>query len=151
MLPSERLAALGVDLPDTAAPLGAYVPAKLVGNQILTSGQLPIEVDGSVITGRLGADLGTPDGAHAARVACLKAISAAAAVAGHVDEITEVVRVTVFVNSASDYTEQAQVANGASELLHEIFGDAGRHVRSAVGVATLPVGAAVEVELVVEA
>lgn len=150
MLPSERLAELGIELPQTAAPLGAYVPAKVVGNQGLTSGQLPVQLDGSIIAGRLGQTLVTAEGAEAARVACLRALSALVSVVGHIDELRSVVRLTVYVNSAPDYTEQALVANGASELLHQVFGDAGRHVRSAVGVAALPADAAVEVELVVE-
>lgn len=150
MLPSERLAELGIELPAAAAPLGAYLPAKRIGGQITTSGQLPVAADGSITTGRLGpGGLDLAAGQQAARVAVLKALSAAAVVAGHVDEIREVIRVVVYVNSSPTFYDQPKVANGASELLIEIFGDAGRHVRSAVGVASLPANAAVEVELVV--
>lgn len=151
MLVSERLAELGIELPPTTAPLGAYVPAKRQGSQIVTSGQLPVHLDGTILTGRLGGGLDVAEGQQAARLAVLKALSAAAALAGHVDEIREIVKVVVYVQSSSSFTEQPQVANGASELLLEIFGDAGRHVRSAVGVAALPMNAAVEIELTVEA
>ena len=101
------------------------------------------------MTGRLGGGLGVAEGQTAARVAVLNALAAVSALLGHVDEIREVVRVVVYVNSSTGFTEHAQVANGASGVLLEIFGDAGRHVRSAVGVAALPLNAAVEVELVV--
>lgn len=148
-LPSERLQAAGHELPAIAVPLGAYIPAKVIGDQVLSSGQLPADVDGQIVTGRLGAGLSTADGAQAAQLACLRALAAVAQAAGGLDRIREVVRVMVFVNSDAHYTEQALVANGASDLLLEVFGDAGRHVRSAVGVAVLPAGAAVEVELVV--
>ena len=101
------------------------------------------------MTGRLGGGLGVAEGQAAARVAVLNALAAVSSLLGHVDEIREVVRVVVYVNSSTGFTEHAQVANGASDVLLEIFGDAGRHVRSAVGVAALPLNAAVEVELVV--
>ncbi len=149
MLASERLAELGIELPVAAAPLGAYVPARRIGSQVLTSGQLPITADGGIITGRLGADLDVAAGQRAARAAALKAIAAAVTQVGHVDEIREIVKVVVYVCATASFTDHAKVANGASDLLIEIFGDAGRHVRSAVGVASLPAGAAVEVELVV--
>ena len=150
MLPSERLALAGLELPTPVAPIGSYVPAKRVGDQIWTSGQLPIGPDGKLASGRLGAGVSVADGQQAARTAALNAVAAAAAIAGHVDEIEGVAKVMVFVSSAPSFTEQPQVANGASDLLAEIFGDAGRHVRSAVGVAALPKDASVEVELVFE-
>ena len=150
MLPSERLALAGLELPTPVAPIGSYVPAKRVGDQIWTSGQLPIGPDGKLASGRLGAGVSVADGQQAARTAALNAVAAAAAIAGHVDEIEGVAKVTVFVSSAPSFTEQPQVANGASDLLAEIFGDAGRHVRSAVGVAALPKDASVEGELVFE-
>lgn len=149
MLASEHLAAIGVELPQIAAPLGAYLPAKRSGSQVLTSGQLPVAADGSILTGRLGEDLNVAQGQNAARVAVLRALSAATSLVGHVDEIREVVRLVVYVNSTPSFTDLPKVANGASELLIQIFGDAGRHVRSAVGVSSLPANAAVEVELVV--
>lgn len=149
MLASERLAELGIELPIRTTPLGAYIPAKQWGSQVFTSGQLPVLADGKIVTGRLGGGLGVAEGQAAARVAVLNALAAVSALLGHVDEIREVVRVVVYVNSSTGFTEHAQVANGASDVLLEIFGDAGRHVRSAVGVAALPLNAAVEVELVV--
>ena len=149
MLASERLAELGIELPIRTTPLGAYIPAKQWGSRVFTSGQLPVLADGKILTGRLGGGLGVPEGQAAARVAVLNALAAVSALLGHVDEIREVVRVVVYVNSSTGFTEHAQVANGASGVLLEIFGDAGRHVRSSVGVAALPLNAAVEVELVV--
>lgn len=149
MSASERLAASGVELPPVVAPVGAYLPAKVFAGQVLTSGQLPVDAGGRLVAGRVGEDLDVADGQRAARIAVVNALAAAASVAGGLDAIREVVRVLVFVNSAPGFTDQALVANGASELLGEVFGEAGRHVRSAVGVASLPKGAAVEVELVV--
>ena len=151
MSASERLTELDIELPATPVSLGAYAPAKRVGTQVFTSGQLPIDLDGNIITGRLGADVDLDSGKQAARLAILRALSAVVSVAGTIDAIREVVRVCVFVNSTPEFTDQALVANGASELLIELFGEEGRHVRSAVGVAVLPANAAVEVELVVEA
>ena len=149
MLASERLAELGIELPVKSAPLGAYVPAKQWGSRVFTSGQLPILADGTILTGRLGGGLDVAAGQAAARAAVLNALAAVSALLGHIDEIHEVVRVEVYVNSSTAFTEHAKVANGASDVLLDIFGDAGRHVRSAVGVAALPMNAAVEVELVV--
>lgn len=148
--PSERLAALGLELPPVAAPVAAYVPATASGNHVLTSGQLP-SVDGTLVaTGKVGADLSLSQGADAARVAALNALAAAASLTGGLDGIARIVKATVFVASTPDFTGQPQVANGASQLFVEIFGDAGQHVRSAVGVPVLPLDAPVEVELTVE-
>lgn len=147
---SERLAELGIDLPAVAAPVAAYVPATRAGDQILTSGQLPF-VDGALsVTGKVGAEVSAEEAASAARVAALNAVAAAADVAGGVDLIRRVVKVVVFVASDPAFSGQPAVANGASLLLGEIFGEAGVHVRSAVGVAILPLDSPVEVELVVE-
>lgn len=150
MTASARLAELGIELPPVAKPVAAYVPAVRAGSLIQTSGQLPSVAGVLTVTGKLGVDVSAEQGKDAARVAVLNALAAAAAVAGGIDEIVRVVRVVVFVASASDFTGQPQVANGASELLGEIFGDAGIHARSAVGVAVLPLDAPVEVELTVE-
>ncbi len=147
---SERLAELGIGLPAVAAPVAAYVPATRAGDQILTSGQLPF-VDGALsVTGKVGAEVSAEEAASAARVAALNAVAAAADVAGGVDLIRRVVKVVVFVASDPTFSGQPAVANGASLLLGEIFGEAGVHVRSAVGVAVLPLDSPVEVELVVE-
>lgn len=151
MSASAHLAELGIELPPVAAPVAAYVPAIRVGNQVWTSGQLPF-VDGELTaTGKVGGAVSPEDAAAAARTAALNAIAAAADVAGGIDEIRRILKVVVFVASAPDFTGQPAVANGASTLLGDVFGDAGQHVRSAVGVAALPLDAAVEVELVVEA
>ncbi|GAA4890735.1 RidA family protein [Tessaracoccus lubricantis] len=147
---SDRLAELGIDLPPVAAPVAAYVPATRVGNQVWTSGQLPF-VDGELTAvGKVGAAVSQDDAVAAARTAALNAVAAAAEVAGGVDNIRRVLKVVVFVASEPGFTAQPAVANGASNLLGEVFGDAGVHVRSAVGVAVLPLDSAVEVELVVE-
>lgn len=145
---SERLAALGIDLPAVAAPAGAYVPAVRVGDLIHTAGQLPF-VDGALpATGKVGADIGLEDAAGFARVAALNAVAAAASVAGGVDALTRIVKVVVFVASDPAFTAQPQVANGASELLGDLFGTP--HARSAVGVAVLPLDSPVEIELIAE-
>lgn len=146
---SGRLVELGITLPPVAAPVAAYVPAVRSGSYVYTSGQLPM-VDGKLsTTGKVGAEL-TPDEARdAARICALNALAAVDALVG-IDTVARVVKVVGFVASAAGFTGQPAVVNGASELLGEIFGDAGRHARSAVGVAELPLGAPVEVELVVE-
>lgn len=144
---SERLAELGIELPPVAAPVAAYIPATRFGDVIRTSGQLPL-VDGALpAVGKVGSDVPAEDAKGLARVAALNALAAAAALAGGVDGLSRVVHVTVFVSSALDFTGQAAVANGASEVLGEIFGEAGRHSRSAVGVAVLPLDTPVEVEV----
>ncbi len=148
--PDERLAAMGLSLPPVTAPLAAYVPAVRTGSTVYTAGQLPI-VDGMLLaTGKVGAEVGAIEAAALARTCALNALAAAASVAGGLSEISRIVKLTGYVASAPDFTGQPQVVNGASELLIEIFGEAGRHARSAVGTAVLPLDAPVEVELVVE-
>ncbi len=152
MKPSERLAELGINLPPVAAPVAAYVPAKVIGTQVWTSGQLPF-LDGRLgLTGRVGGTGQTTAemAAGQARICALNALAAAADVAGGVDHIGRILKLVVFVASEPGFTAQPTVANGASELMGEIFGEAGAHVRSAVGVASLPLDAPVEVELVGE-
>ena len=151
MTASANLAGLGLELPPVAVPVAAYVPATRVGTQVWTSGQLPFVAGSLTVTGKVGADVSPEDAAAAARVTALNAVAAAAQVAGGIDAIGRVLRVVVYVASAPGFTGQPAVANGASLLLQEVFGDAGVHVRSAVGVAELPLGSPVEVELVVEA
>lgn len=145
------MAAAGMEMPPVVTPLASYVPARRSGDHIHSSGQLPL-VDGELIAvGKLGATVSTADGVRAARAAALNALSSVAQVAGGVDNIARVMRVVVYVASDPNFLEQPAVANGASELLSEIFGpENGSHVRSAVGVCVLPLDAAVEVELVVE-
>jgi enamine deaminase RidA (YjgF/YER057c/UK114 family) len=148
--PEERLAALGLSLPPVVTPLAAYVPAVRSGNTVYTAGQVPM-ADGQLLSaGKVGAEVGAAEAAALARTCALNALAAAASVAGGVSAISRVVKVTGFVASAPDFTGQPQVVNGASELLLEIFGEAGRHARSAVGVAVLPLNAPVEIELIVE-
>jgi len=146
----ERLAALGLTLPPVTAPVAAYVPAVRTGNYVYTSGQLPV-VDGKLqAAGKVGDAVSPDDAARLARVCALNALAAAAAAAGGLGSIRRVVKVLGFVASAPGFTGQAQVVNGASELLTEVLGDAGRHARSAVGMAVLPLDAPVEVELIAE-
>jgi enamine deaminase RidA (YjgF/YER057c/UK114 family) len=147
---SARLAELGLELPPVAAPLAAYVPALRVGDLVYSSGQLPSVAGQLVATGKVGAEVSVETGVECARTAALNALAAVSEQAGGVDEIERVVRVVIYVASTADFTGQPQVGNGASELVGEVFGDAGRHVRSAVGVAVLPLDAPVEVELVVQ-
>jgi len=150
MVPSKRLAEMNLTLPTVAAPIGSYVPAIRTGRYAITSGQIPFR-DGKVIrAGKAPADLSIEDAADGAAIAALNGLAAIAQIAGGLDAIVRVVRVCVFVNSSPGFTDQPKVANGASDLLVKIFGDAGRHARSAVGVSELPRNAAVEVELMVE-
>ena len=148
--PENRLAELGLELPPVAAPAAAYVPAVRTGNLVYTSGQVPF-VDGKLpATGKAGAEV-TPEEAYdLARICALNALAAIKAELGDLSRVTRVVKLLVFVASAPDFTGQPQVGNGASDLLGEVFGDAGKHARSAVGVAVLPLDAPVEVEMIVE-
>ena len=148
--PAARLAELGLTLPEVVRPLAAYVPAVRTGNHVYVSGQLPM-VNGELpATGKVGAEVDVAQAKALARVCALNALAAAAAAAGGLAAITRIVKVTGFVASAPDFTDQPLVVNGASELLVEVFGDAGRHARSAVGVAALPRDTPVEVELIAE-
>lgn len=148
--PEGKLAELGLTLPDVAAPVAAYVPAVRTGSYLYTAGQLPF-VDGELpITGKVGVDV-TPEQAYdCARTCTLNGLAAARSVLGDLAVVTQVVKVVVFVASDPSFTGQPQVANGASELLGQVFGDIGAHARSAVGVAVLPKDSPVEVELVLE-
>ncbi|MFD6896808.1 RidA family protein [Rhodococcus sp. NPDC060086] len=144
-----RLTGLGITLPPVAKPVAAYVPAVRSGNTVYTSGQLPM-VDGVLnYAGKVGADVSAEDAKAAARISALNALAAVDALVG-IDNVVRIVKVVGFVASADGFTGQPGVVNGASELLGEIFGEAGAHARSAVGVAELPLGASVEVELMVE-
>ncbi len=146
---SQRLTELGIELPAVVAPLASYLPAVRTGRYVYTSGQLPI-VDGQLpATGKVGAEVLPEDAAHYARLCALNALAAVHALVG-IDSVVRVVKVVGFVASSPDFTGQPAVVNGASDLLGEIFGEAGAHARSAVGVAVLPRDAPVEVELIVE-
>lgn len=146
----ERLAALGLTVPEVATPLAAYVPAVVTGNYVYTSGQLPF-IDGALPrTGKVGFDLTADEAAELARQCALNAIAAVKSQIGDLDRVRRVVKVVGFVASAPEFTSQPAVMNGASNLLKEAFGDAGTHARSAVGVAVLPMDSPVEVEMIVE-
>lgn len=150
-LASERMADLGLTLPPVPAPVAVYVPAVRFSDLVFTSGQLPL-VDGQLMAvGQVGAAVSGEEAYACARVAALNALAAVAEATGDLDVIARIVKVVVYVSSAPDFTGQPQVANGASELLAEIFGRTGQHARSAVGVASLPLNSPVEVELIVAA
>ena len=146
---SARLAELGIELPPVAAPVAAYLPAVRTGSLVYTSGQVPT-VDGELpAAGKVGDQVSAQDAAGYARICALNALAAIDALVG-IDSVVRVVKVVGFVASAPGFTGQPSVINGASELLVEVFGEAGQHARSAVGVAELPIDAPVEVELIVE-
>lgn len=143
-----RLAALGLALPEAAAPVAAYVPAVEIGGLLHISGQLPFR-DGAVMTGRLGEDRDLEFGVEAAQRCALMLVAQMRAALGDLGRVERIVKLGAFVNSAPGFTDQPKVANGASELMVALFGDAGRHARSAVGVPVLPLGAVVEVDAIV--
>jgi len=151
MTATERLAALGLSLPEVASPVGTYVPAKRHGDLVYSSGQLPL-VDGALVAqgsvGQREGDVAPERALECARVAALNAVAAVAQAAGGLDAIEGILRVTGYVASAPGFTAQPAVINGASGLLGDIFGESGRHARSAVGVSALPLGAPVEIEIV---
>ncbi len=145
-----RLSDLGIILPDVATPVAAYVNVVESGNLIFVSGQLPMRDGKVVFTGKVGRDIKPAQAQEAARLCAINALAALKAQLGSFEQIRRIVRLEVFVNSAAGFTGQSQVANGASLLLQQVFGDAGKHTRMAVGVAELPLNAAVEVAMVVE-
>lgn len=145
-----RLAELGLELPPVVKPVAAYVPAVITGNLVYTSGQLPMVGGVLPAVGKVGAEVGADEAQEYARICALNALAAADSVIGSLDRVTRVVKVTGFVASDPDFTGQPGVINGASQLLGEVFGDAGKHARSAVGVAVLPLDAPVEVEIILE-
>lgn len=146
---SQRLAELGIELPTVVAPLASYIPAVRTGQLVYTSGQLPL-VDGALpATGKVGGEVSPEDAARYARICALNALAAVHALVG-IDSVVRVVKLVGFVASSPGFTAQPAVVNGASNLLGEVFGEAGAHARSAVGVAVLPLDAPVEVELIVE-
>jgi enamine deaminase RidA (YjgF/YER057c/UK114 family) len=149
-LPSQRLAAAGIELPPVAKPVADYLPALTTAGQIYTSGQLPFRDGALAWTGKVGAEVSLDQATQAARIACLNALAAAASQVGGIDGIQRVVKLTVYVASAPDFTAQPAVANGASAVLTAALGPLGRHARSAVGVAVLPLDSPVEVELILE-
>jgi enamine deaminase RidA (YjgF/YER057c/UK114 family) len=145
--PEERLRELGYALPPAPAPVGSYVPFVRIDRLVMTSGQLPMREGRLIAAGKVGAGLSVEQGAEAARLTVVNALAQLAVAAGGLENVERIVRLGVFVNSADGFTDQAKVANGASDLLVAVFGDAGRHVRAAVGVNELPLNAPVEIEL----
>lgn len=143
-----KLAELGLTLPEAASPIAAYVPAVEAAGLLHISGQLPFR-DGKVMTGRLGDDVSLEEGQEAARRCGLMLVAQIKTALGGLDRVERIVKLGVFVNSTADFTDQPKVANGASELMVALFGDAGRHARAAVGVTALPLGAAVEIDAIV--
>ncbi|MGS4883547.1 RidA family protein [Roseibium sp. MB-4] len=145
-----RLAELGVTLPDAAAPAANYVPSVKTGNQLFISGQLPMESGAIAVTGKLGEGLQVEDGQKAAKLCAINLLAQAKAATGDLDKVVRLVKIVGFVNSTGDFTDQPKVINGASDFLVEAMGDSGRHARSAVSAASLPFGAAVEIEAIFE-
>jgi enamine deaminase RidA (YjgF/YER057c/UK114 family) len=148
--PEERLEALGLAVPEVAKPVAAYIPAVRSGDHVFTSGQLPMRSGELMYAGKVGEAVSQEEAVEAARQCGLNALAAVRAEVGELSAVKRIVKVVVFVASTPEFTGQPLVANGVSELLGEVFGDVGRHARSAVGVAVLPLDAPVEVELVVE-
>lgn len=144
----KRLAELGITLPEPAAPVAAYVPVVVAGGLAHVSGQVSI-VGGQLLKGRLGEDLTLDQGVEGARACGLMILAQLKAALGSLDRVERIVKLGAFINSTADFTDQPKVANGASELMAEVFGDAGKHARSAVGVPSLPLGVAVEVDAIV--
>lgn len=148
--PEERLAALGIELPTPPAPVANYVRAVTTGNLVFLAGHGPLKPDGTYVTGKLGKDLTIEEGYEAARFTAIAMLASLKAEIGDLDRVRRIVKVTGMVNSDPAFTQQPKVINGCSDLLVSIFGDQGKHARAAVGMAALPIGIAVEIEMVVE-
>lgn len=146
----EKIKKMGITIPEAAKPLAAYIPALQVGNLVMTSGQVPITGGVIKFQGKVGKDLSEEEGKEAAKLCALNCLSAIRSLTGSLDKIKRIIKLTVFVNSTEGFTAQPKIANGASEFIVEIFGEAGKHVRSAVGVSELPLNSAVEIEMIVE-
>ncbi len=140
----------GIKIPEAPKPLASYIPVTKVGNLVFTAGQIPLKDGALAYEGKVGTDITVEEGMKAALICTINCLSVIKSEIGSLDNIKKIVKVTVFVNSADGFTDQPKVANGASDLLVEVFGDAGKHVRSAVGVNELPIGASVEIEMIVE-
>lgn len=147
---ASRLKALGIVLPAPGAPQANYIPTVTVGRLIFVSGQVSIAPDGTRFVGKVGRDFTVAQGREAARICAINTLANLNAALGDLDKIARLVKLTGFVNCPADFDEPHQVINGASDLLVEVLGERGRHTRSAIGVATLPLGAAVEIELIAE-
>jgi len=145
---NEKLVQLGITIPEAPSPLAAYVPGQVTGNFLYTSGQVALQNGALAYKGRIGADLSEEEGIVAARVCVLNCLGVAKKYLGDLDRIEQIVKLTVFVNCVEGYPNQPKIANGASELLVEIFGEKGKHARSAVGVSGLPLDSPVEIEMI---
>jgi enamine deaminase RidA (YjgF/YER057c/UK114 family) len=148
--PEERLAALGIELPTPPAPVANYVRAVTTGNLVFLAGHGPLRADGTYVTGKLGKDISLEEGYEAARLTAIAMLASLKAEIGDLDRVKRIVKVTGMVNSDPAFTDQPKVINGCSDLLVSIFGNQGKHARAAVGMASLPIGIAVEIEMVVE-
>jgi len=146
----DKLKSLGITLPQAAAPAANYVPWVISDNQVFVSGQLPMEDGKIAVAGQLGDNVSLEDGQRAARLCAVNILAQARAALGDLDRVTRIVRLGGFVASADSFTDQPKVVNGASDLMVEVFGDKGRHARAAVGVNTLPLGVAVEIDAIIE-
>jgi enamine deaminase RidA (YjgF/YER057c/UK114 family) len=146
----QRLSELGLTLPEVATPAGSYLPAMISGNLVFTAGQIPLVEGKLMATGKLGAEITVEYGAEIAQRCALNALAALKSVIGDLDRVKQIVKIVGFVSSVPEFTAQPSVINGASEFLQQVFGDAGQHARSAVGVSVLPLDAPVEIELIVE-
>ena len=146
----ERLAEMGVELPQPAAPVAAYIPVVVTGNLAFVAGQVPLDAGKPMWTGHVGAEVSVDDAVEGARRCAVQALAALKAELGSLDRVRRIVKLTVWVASAPGFTEQPKVANGASEFLGEVFGEAGRHARAAVSAPDLPLGVPVEVEMIAE-
>jgi len=146
----ERLKRMGVTIPTVPKPVAAYIPAVLTGRYIFTSGQLPLADGKLMFSGKIDRDLSTVEGYQAARLCAINCLAAVKGVLGTLENVERIIKVTGFVNSVKGFTNQPQIINGASDFLIEVFGEKGKHVRSAAGVSELPLNAAVEIEMIVE-
>lgn len=146
----QKLAELGITLPSPKPPVANYVPVVKTGNLLFVSGQVSVDGSGKVAIGKLGGGMSIEDGREAAKLCAINILAQVKAAAGDLDKVVRIVKLVGFVNSTLEFTDQPAVMNGCSDLLVEVFGDKGRHARSAVGIASLPFGAAVEVEAIVE-
>jgi enamine deaminase RidA (YjgF/YER057c/UK114 family) len=144
----ERIKELGFDFPEVARPLAAYVPAVFANNLVFTAGQIPSVRGELIYTGKVGKDLNEKAAKKASEICILNCLAAVKRIIGNLDRIEQIIKVVVFINSAAGFTAQPEVANGASELLEKIFGEKGKHARSAIGVSELPKDAAVEIEMI---
>lgn len=145
---NEKLAELGITIPDAPTPLAAYVPGQIVGNLLYTSGQIALQQGAIAYKGKVGGNLSEEEGIAAARICAINCLAVAKKLLGDLEKIERIVKLTVFVNCVDGYANEPKIANGASELLVELFGDNGKHTRSAVGVSGLPLDSAVEIEMI---